>query len=695
MSVGEKAAASGGGNGGVIIGGLTNNPEITPKLNTTPSKPSLPMVHALRALLTGGGIGLPGGWTSVGNFLNSAASFTGQLNRIVNSGVAAVGLYNLAKNNLPGVAMMVGGGIISKALKDGGVDENNIVISSLNRAQQLFKDPLSFLKVAAKAQTNAEANFGNSATVGLLGVLGNVGNLLLGAKTLTDLVTGGISSSIGPGAENTIAGQRIAASGIPLSANDVRTALAAVAAALRGFGTLYSSSDPTSIGTPIGLINSLRDQGIADQIDLNAYLTAAGLDPAVDLALEYSPVDLKDALATVTGDPVKYVIETTQVTIWAPAFQVQSLADLLNPYVVLPESALEHIPGATLENFGQAIAGWGITNNASWYEIATILDNLIVPDCPDINNVNLPSFYASLGPYVPSGSGLFGQANVKDFIGTVGGHVHQDACNQLYSASQVLQNSEEGKQLKAAMDYFDLHPNPGDPLYNYAVSQMQLAMQNLASSSNPSVQAAIHQSNTSMLDSALQIVNEVENYAIMAGAALGAVEGLYDAGTVLYAKIAAFVATSDAEKQVDNKTEVDKTIQSVMTQPGDLLKGISAAWEGLTTILKSVTDALGLGDLLNNMITNDPQGQAIRAALAEAQNKALLGTLGVSQSRGTLDYQQYAQVLQATRGFGLTPLQIRIISTDAILRGYSVQDMLAINSLYGYDHQYYDALQFS
>lgn len=695
MSVGEKAAASGGGNGGVIIGGLTNNPEITPKLNTTPSKPSLPMVHALRALLTGGGIGLPGGWTSVGNFLNSAASFTGQLNRIVNSGVAAVGLYNLAKNNLPGVAMMVGGGIISKALKDGGVDENNIVISSLNRAQQLFKDPLSFLKVAAKAQTNAEANFGNSATVGLLGVLGNVGNLLLGAKTLTDLVTGGISSSIGPGAENTIAGQRIAASGIPLSANDVRTALAAVAAALRGFGTLYSSGDPTSIGTPIGLINSLRDQGIADQIDLNAYLKAAGLDPAVDLALEYSPVDLKDALATVTGDPVKYVIETTQVTIWAPAFQVQSLADLLNPYVVLPESALEHIPGATLENFGQAIAGWGITNNASWYEIATILDNLIVPDCPDINNVNLPSFYASLGPYVPSGSGLFGQANVKDFIGTVGGHVHQDACNQLYSASQVLQNSEEGKQLKAAMDYFDLHPNPGDPLYNYAVSQMQLAMQNLASSSNPSVQAAIHQSNTSMLDSALQIVNEVENYAIMAGAALGAVEGLYDAGTVLYAKIAAFVATSDAEKQVDNKTEVDKTIQSVMTQPGDLLKGISAAWEGLTTILKSVTDALGLGDLLNNMITNDPQGQAIRAALAEAQNKALLGTLGVSQSRGTLDYQQYAQVLQATRGFGLTPLQIRIISTDAILRGYSVQDMLAINSLYGYDHQYYDALQFS
>jgi hypothetical protein len=112
-------------------------------------------------------------------------------------------------------------------------------------------------------------------------------------------------------------------------------------------------------------------------------------------------------------------------------------------------------------------------------------------------------------------------------------------------------------------------------------------------------------------------------------------------------------------------------------------------------MLKSVTDALGLGDLLNNMITNDPQGQAIRAALAEAQNKALLGTLGVSQSRGTLDHEQYARVLQATRGYGLSTLQIRIISTDAILRGYSVQDMLAINSLYGYDHEYYDKLGYS
>ena len=180
----------------------------------------------------------------------------------------------------------------------------------------------------------------------------------------------------------------------------------------------------------------------------------------------------------------------------------------------------------------------------------------------------------------------------------------------------------------------------------------------------------------------------------LAGAALGAVEGLYDAGTVLYAKMAKFIATSDASKQVDGPSEIDKTLQSVMTQPGDLLKGITAAWEGLTTILKTVTDTLGLGDILNNMITNDPQGQAIRAALAEAQNKALLGTLGVSQSRGTLDYQQYAQVLQATRGYGLTTQQIRIISSDAILRGYSVQDMLAINSLYGYDHEYYDKLGF-
>jgi hypothetical protein len=40
----------------------------------------------------------------------------------------------------------------------------------------------------------------------------------------------------------------------------------------------------------------------------------------------------------------------------------------------------------------------------------------------------------------------------------------------------------------------------------------------------------------------------------------------------------------------------------------------------------------------------------------------------------------------------LTPKQIQIISTDAILRGIPARDMLALNSLYGYNKEYYDAL---
>jgi hypothetical protein len=272
----------------------------------------------------------------------------------------------------------------------------------------------------------------------------------------------------------------------------------------------------------------------------------------------------------------------------------------------------------------------------------------------------------------------------------VGGHVHQDACNTLYSASQVIQASTEGQALKAAMDYFELHKDPADPLNSYAVSQMQLAMQGVARSSNPRVQAALNQSNSSALDSALQITAEIANAAAIGGAILGAAEGIIDAADALYTKIAAFVATSNP-KPVEPATTA-MTIQSVLTEKGDLLKGLMGAWDALSKFLKFITDDLGLGALIENMITNDASGQSLRAAISEIRNQQLLAKMGMNTSRGSIDWESYAKVLAATRGEGLTREQIRIISTDAILKGISVQDMLAMNSLFGYDHEYYDKL---
>ena len=359
----------------------------------------------------------------------------------------------------------------------------------------------------------------------------------------------------------------------------------------------------------------------------------------------------------------------------------------------MPQAALEHIPGASLVSFGEAIDSWGITGNASWVQIADMLDSLEIPDCPDINNVNIPSFYASIGPYVPSGSGLFGQAGVKDFIGTVGGHVHQEACAQISAASGVIQGSPEGQALKAAMDYFELHQDPADPLYNYAVGQMQLAMQNLARSSNPNVQAAINKSNTAGLDSALQIVAEVQNAVAIAGAVVGAVEGIIDAADALYAKVSTFVATSNPKPEPASTSAM--TVQSVLTEKGDLLKGLQGAWDALNKLVSFILDDLGLGQMIEGMITTDASGQSLRACIAEIRNQQALARVGINPSRGSLDYENYARVLAATKGEGLTPLQIRIISTDAILKGLDPRDMLALNSIYGYDHEYYDRLQYS
>jgi hypothetical protein len=82
----------------------------------------------------------------------------------------------------------------------------------------------------------------------------------------------------------------------------------------------------------------------------------------------------------------------------------------------------------------------------------------------------------------------------------------------------------------------------------------------------------------------------------------------------------------------------------------------------------------------------------MRAAFAEARNKQRLAALGVSKDRAVPDIYGYGRIQAAFRGYGLTPKQIQIISTDAILRGIPARDMLALNSLYGYNKEYYDAL---
>jgi hypothetical protein len=640
---------------------------------------------AVSKLASGAGLNVPAAFKSVTTFLNSSASVMGNMTRWVNRANTSIALVNYAKNNLPGVALMVGAGIVSSAAAGAGLDENNVILSAANRAERLFKDPVNFLKTVSRANQNAEASFLTGGMNSFLNFTGSLRGLLLSARTLTDLVTGGVTGTIGPTVEGTRSAERAAAAGVQISANDVRRALLAVTTAMRGFGTLWDPNDADNIGTARGMIESLRVQGIADKISLDAYLLDAGVDPDVEIE-QYGELQLRSALSEITGDRLQAIINLTGVRIYVPRERVRTAADLLEPYIVLPESALDHIPGAQLDNFGKVIASWGITNTATWIQIADVLDTLDIPDIPDINQVNLPSTFANLGPHLTSGSGLFGEAMVKDFIGTASGATHREAGERLSQASSVIQGSPEGIALKEAMDYYELHNDPSDPLTPLAEALMTSALEALRNSPRPEVQAAIEESNTACIDSALQFVTEVENAIIIGDALIQTVDDIITTA----AAMAAFFGTPGAGEPAAQQC----MITTASVDSGDLLVGFKTAFAKLGEALDAIGQFSGMAEMIEEMITNDEAGQTLRAAFAEARNKQRLAALGVNNQAGVPDIYGYGRLQAAFRGFGLTPKQIQIISTDAILRGIPVRDMLALNSLYGYNAEYYDALLF-
>jgi hypothetical protein len=236
------------------------------------------------------------------------------------------------------------------------------------------------------------------------------------------------------------------------------------------------------------------------------------------------------------------------------------------------------------------------------------------------------------------------------------------------------------------MDYYELHNDPSDPLTPLAEALMATALEALRNSPEPEIQAAIEESNTACIDSALQFVSEVENAIIIGDALIKTVDDIVTTA----AAMAAFFGTPGAGEPAAQQC----MITTASVDSGDLVVGFKKAFETFGQVLDAIGQFTGVAEMLEEMTTNDAAGQTVRAAFAEARNKQRLAALGVNNQAGVPDIYGYGRLQAAFRGFGLTPRQIQTIGTDAILRGIPVRDMLALNSLYGYNKEYYDQLLF-
>lgn len=635
----------------------------------------------------------PTDFSSVASGLQSVTRVCGKLTAIVNAASTSVVLTNAIKNNAGGFALTVGLGVISAAAQQAGINPNDIVGSAIQRANDLVQSPIRFLEQALRARSYEQASFTSSGIADVFGALRSVSQLLTACQTFTDLISGGVTAQLGPAAQNTAAGRRLAAQGVSISGAQIRAGLRTVTAAMRNLGTLWDPNLPEWIGTPNGLVFSLREQGIADDVGLREALLQEYIFIDEDEEIfNSSPVTIKEALRRITGNDLKAIIERTGVILAQPG-NCQTAADLCRADVLMSQSALDNIPYGDLENFGRQIASLGITNRVTWELVADALDELDLPDIGLINNPSFASDMAALRPYLAYGSGVFGDATLTDLIGTAGGAAHTEAYQLISDANDRLESTAEGKALLVALEFYELHDDPGDPLNGIAETNLIAALEAVKNSPNPIVQQASADADEGILQSALQLVSEITNAVAMGYAIYSIFKTVASVAVAIGAAIQASAASNGATNPAP-AVEAGFLTTLADNKEGfwSFTQGFKAVIALVSNIIESVAEATGFNNLIATMANpNTRGGQAILAMQAEARNKRTLQTLGIKMP--SVDIEEEAAKRRATFGFGLTTEQQTIITNYAVnnrLTQEQTQDLLFVNAYYGYQRHFFE-----
>ncbi len=667
-------------------------PEGKDRPDVTPTQPT-----GLLALLTDPlCIIPPTDFSSVASGLQSVTRVCGKLTAIVNAASTSVVLTNAIKNNAGGFALTVGLGVISSAAQQAGINPNDIVGSAIQRANDLVQTPMKFLEQALRARSYEQASFTSSGIAEVFGALRSVSQLLTACQTFTDLISGGVTANLGPAAGNTAAGRRLAAAGVSISGEQIRLGLRTVTAAMRNLGTLWDPNLPEWIGTPNGLVYSLREQGIAEDVGLREALLQEYifLDDDEEI-FTASPVTVKEALRRITGNDLKAIIERTGVILAQPG-NCQTAADLCRGDVLMSQSALDNIPYGDLENFGRQIASLGITNRVTWELIAETLDQLDLPDLGLINNPTFESDMANLRPYLGYGSGIFGDATLTDLIGTAGGAAHTEAYQLISDANDRLESTPEGQALLVALEFYELHADPGDPLNGVAETNLIAALEAVKNSPNPVVQQASADAEEGILQSALQLVSEITNAVAMGYAVYSIVKTILSVATAIGSAIAGTAASQGADGGAQAAAAQNTGLTTALSANREgfwsFTQGVKAAIALVSNIIESVAEATGFNNLIATMANpNTRGGQAILAMQAEARNTRTLQSLGIKMPK--VDIEEEAAKRRATFGFGLTTEQQTIITNYAVnnrLTPEQTNDLIFVNAYYGYQRHFFE-----
>jgi hypothetical protein len=390
------------------------------------------------------------------------------------------------------------------------------------------------------------------------------------------------------------------------SSNALAEGLQSVGGGLKNFGTLFDFTQPAGLG-PKNLIASLQKQGLADRNGINDLIYEAGYDP---MNLTQVPDSVLTAvLDQVKGSDLDKIIKQTGAN---PYQTVRSAAGLLQANNLLPPQAalalgiIDKGPaalkalGTTLSNLGTSI------NNFKMSDFMAGMETKALQYLGQIKQLIPTDVKTALAPILGSGSGLFGNPQMKDMIGAAAGIGYTSNLNTAGTNVTRLQNTPEGKALTTATTAYQaaiagLTPDEivaalADPMSPVAIAAAD-------------VNTALVAFQPGTVSSTIQgIVTNIGNVAAASAANLAKeVQNLALAGL----------------KMVDN---LGKAIEQTVNNS---YQSILAFGNRLHKMGRDIQN-LGFNDFLPKMATSNVSGDALRATLIEGRNVARSSTVGQS-----------------------------------------------------------------
>jgi hypothetical protein len=388
------------------------------------------------------------------------------------------------------------------------------------------------------------------------------------------------------------------------ASNALSEGLQTVGGGLKNFGTLFDFTQPVGLG-PKNLVASLQKQGLADRNGINDLIYEAGYDP-MNLAQVPDSV-LTSVLDQVKGGDLDKIIKQTGAN---PYQTVRSAAGLLQANNLLPPQAamalgiIDKGPaalkalGSTLSNLGTSI------NNFKMSDFMSGMETKALQYLGQVKQLIPTDVKTALAPILGSGSGLFGNPQMKDMIGAAAGIGYTPNLKTAGTNVTRLQNTPEGAALTAASQAYqaaiagltpeEIQTALADPMSPVAIAADGVNAALVAfqpGNVSSTIQGIVTNIGTAATACVTNLTKEVQNLALA---------GL---------------------KMVDNLGKaIEQTVNSSY-------QSILAFGNRLHKMGRDIQN-LGFNDFLPKMATGNVAGDALKATLIEGRNVARSSAIG-------------------------------------------------------------------